>query len=379
MRFRGAARWLCIFGFWGVSLEALIAQGELVGPQEQLTLAISGGDVEGVRSAIKRGANPRQTDTNNGRVPLVSAAVRGYPDIVGVLLLAGAPKDGKDPSENGSTALNAAAKYGRTQIVEELLAAGARTDVRDDNGYSPLGSAALYHHSDIARQLIAHHASVNEPGDKSPLRTAALFGYSDMAELLVMTGKADTSVLPKSIPVRPVRVLKPINRELVRLIPFGQLDEVLELLYRGGADLNGISGAGDQNADPNGVDEDGTPVLTLAARWGQREVVNALIKAGAAPNPKRGENPLIWAVSTGRLDIVSDLLQAGADINFRPKDGKTPIIAAALNGQLGIVRLLLAHRADASLRDYEYHATAAEWAHTVGRDDITHLVNAAAK
>ena len=71
----------------------------------------------------------------------------------------------------------------------------------------------------------------------------------------------------------------------------------------------------DHGADIDAIDDEysSTP-LGYAARWGHREIVTVLLERGADPN-KAGAawaTPLAWARRKGHTEIESDLRQAGA-------------------------------------------------------------------
>ena len=78
---------------------------------------------------------------------------------------------------------------------------------------------------------------------------------------------------------------------------------VVRVLAKAGADLN-----------------DGWPYkpLGLAAGWGHLELLRALIEGGADVNlpDDSGDTPLDEAVCEKRLDVIEELLRAGADPNF---------------------------------------------------------------
>ena len=59
---------------------------------------------------------------------------------------------------------------------------------------------------------------------------------------------------------------------------------------------------------------------------------------------------LLRAVEDEDLQRVTELLDEGADVNYRGTVGETPLIVAAMNLNLDIIRLLLAKRADKTIR-----------------------------
>jgi hypothetical protein len=97
---------------------------------------------------------------------------------------------------------------------------------------------------------------------------------------------------------------------------------------------------------PDTLDNTGVPLLCLAARAGDREIVAALLKAGAGINLKahdRGGSALIDAALGKHSDIMGDLLAAGAKVDIKSKDGQSAlIIAVGLNDEATAEMLLKA-------------------------------------
>lgn len=84
-------------------------------------------------------------------------------------------------------------------------------------------------------------------------------------------------------------------------------------------------------------------------------VINKFLRAGADPNglarlenyPYRCVTALMTALETGREDVVSLLIESGADVNLQPYLSlrRTPLQYAAELGNLDMIRLLLQHGA----------------------------------
>lgn len=90
---------------------------------------------------------------------------------------------------------------------------------------------------------------------------------------------------------------------------------------------------------------DGWTLLHLAAHFGQTQIVEALLHAGAEVNVRsrnsQGNMPLHAALPGGHLDIVTLLVDAGADVNAPQEGGATPLHEAALIGGTSLTLLLL--------------------------------------
>ena len=98
-------------------------------------------------------------------------------------------------------------------------------------------------------------------------------------------------------------------------------------------------------ADPNNVtdERDQCPILGLHCHLGHVDMVSLLLEYGADPNltNDRGETPLLLATSSGHLDIVNLLIQCGANILAADSDGVSPVVAAAKAGHLQVLEHLL--------------------------------------
>lgn len=133
----------------------------------------------------------------------------------------------------------------------------------------------------------------------------------------------------------------------------------------------------------NARDAGGNSPLHLASYFGQREVAEALLDAGAdvlAVSRNAEGNLAINAAAAGpradrRPEIIRLLIARGCPVDGRgsPK-GHTPLHEAAFNGDLPLVRLLLDKGADRSLRTGDGQ-TAEEIAARHGRHEAARLLS----
>jgi hypothetical protein len=94
--------------------------------------------------------------------------------------------------------------------------------------------------------------------------------------------------------------------------------------------------------------------LASAARRGDLDAIDALLKAGADPDEPSGINnwtPLQHAIHRHQRSSVLWLVQGGANVNRPCCGGLTPLMMAAGYGQQGIVQALLDLGADPRLRN----------------------------
>ncbi|RWA04435.1 hypothetical protein EKO27_g10670 [Xylaria grammica] len=118
----------------------------------------------------------------------------------------------------------------------------------------------------------------------------------------------------------------------------------------------------------------GATPLVYAVEINHRELVSMLIDAGANINYAPGtRSPLQVAAQSGHVEMATFLIDRGADIN-RPayyKFGATALQYSAIQGHLGLARILIEHEADINAPPAKHDGrTALEGAAEHGRLDM---------
>ena len=124
---------------------------------------------------------------------------------------------------------------------------------------------------------------------------------------------------------------------------------------------------------------DGFTMLHLAAFFGQPEVAEMLLAAGADANAearnKMRVRPLHSAAAADKTRVALVLITHGADVKARQEGGFTPLHAAAQNGNLALVRALLDHGPEVSTPTDD-GKTPLELAKERGHEEVVGLLQA---
>jgi ankyrin repeat protein len=249
------------------------------------------------------------------------------------------PSRTKRKLSKAATAFMEACWGGRLKELSSLVRPSFDLDVQDshvlplarekpfhDTRLTGLMYAAFGGHTDVVNFLLSKGADVSV---QSKLRNTALgfagaLGRTEIVRQLLSHGADPNDIFISFVP------LSILNLACIN----GFLDTAKALIEHG-AKVN--------------AGKFGHP-LRSAAEAGHLEVVRELLKAGANPNPPN-DKPLIVAAARGRQKVVRQLLSAGADINcigdfgFNPIKG-TPLMWAARHGHIAAVKVLVAANAN---------------------------------
>ena len=97
-----------------------------------------------------------------------------------------------------------------------------------------------------------------------------------------------------------------------------------------------VRGRGSDLVGLDGVDAEGTPPLVYASCFGHREVVLALLNAGATvDNQDRNQwTALMWAMTNRHKDIAKMLLDHGASTDVKSSSGRTALDFVPPNSEM---------------------------------------------
>lgn len=330
-----------------------------------LDAAIRAADLAVASDLIHAGADVNRAGSD-GLTPLMVAAGHGQPQMVALLLAAGADVHALD-RRAGTTALHKAALAGNPDVAALLLDGGAFIDQQMPIlGHTALMDAVIYKHAAVVGLLLARGArtSIRNHWGETALDLAQRDGIVAIVRPIEDRDAGDAHAI-QAMP-------------LAAAIKIGDETEVRRLIAVG-ADV-------DARLPMTGSPEDDYTPLAIAARDGHAGIVEALLEAGADPRrmiglfrgtalheacffghagviramtssqerpdrrgseleaqgPLNGMSPLHDAVWHGHLDAARALVEAGHRLDLRTHAGLTPRELAVHHGYEELAASLLA-------------------------------------
>jgi ankyrin repeat protein len=329
--------------------------------QTVLMTAARSGNAAAVTALLRHGADPNAAEQWLGETALMWAAAHDHAEAARTLIEWGADPDARSAlstiptlqaagiglitmefPKGGWTALMYAAREGADAATRALAAGGADLDAAGPDGITPLMLAIINAHYDVASTLLAAGA---DPNRTDQVGMTALYAAVDMRTPVWMQGRPDVA------PTGSKSVVDIIKELLGRR---ANVDARLRapLLQR-----NHTAG------DP-GLGEGATPFMR-AAKSGDTDVMTLLLEYGADPRatlpnhttalmiaaglswrdgggafPTRDRGP-----EAGAIESIRMLMARGVDINSVNDAGDTAVHGAVQRSANDVIRFLAANGA----------------------------------
>jgi len=349
----------------GANPNAALLNGETV-----LMMCAQSGTAAAVRALLVRGADVNAKEPLHRQTALMWAVARQRPDVVKVLIEAGADIHARSRSfpqivtgeetqragreelnytvlRGGSTPLLFAARVGDVESARVLLAAGANVNDALPDGAQALTVAAHSGQGAVAMLLLEKGADANAAAiGYTALHAAVLRGDQELVGALLKHGAQPNRTIMKGTPSRRANghqfeLLSP----LLGATPYAMAAQYLEIgmmrmLAAGGADtrlakwdgttplmlaVGTLASLADDRRSHRSLDgarvEDESDVLPAVA---------AALELGSDINAvnQQGDSALHSAAAQGFSRVVQLLAEKGSDLNVRNKRGQTPLAAA---------------------------------------------------
>ena len=327
---------------------------------------------------LANGGNANAAETTRGQTALMWATSQRHPEVVELLLSAGADVKARtaDPPQRAVAQQRSAAQTGG--------GAAAMRRPEGGNGFTALLFAARSGDIESAKLLTAAGANVNElsADGMSPLLLSTQRGFPKFAMFLLDAG-ANPNLRPSGysvlhwaagtweseLTVRAITVERDGVWATVAGLKDGKLDLVKALLAHG-ADPNAQMDKAPQRVgaskNPNLPELAGATPLILAAMAGDVPVMEALLAGGANPSLKTWTEGTVLMAAAGfghvqGEDFIKDAdtraaakaaLAMGAAINDTDSAGNTALHYAAYMRHDATVKLLAEGGADLSVANY---------------------------
>ena len=230
------------------------------------------------------------------------------PHFAAVLLVAGATSQAlaKKMKNELSKRLLGAADTGDLQEIKNLVEEGADLDYRDQYGNSPLSNAGWKGHIEAVKLLHELGADLNQPcyEDSSLIMHAAFNAQMEIVRFYLENGADPNQTNPENGETLLHTTISKTNQP--------KRTELVTLFVDAGADVNAKTIPGKETGCfMRDAFLKGETPLHRAAAYGDKDMINALLKAGADPSTKdaNGDTPISWGSWHLRpLDVLGLLL-----------------------------------------------------------------------
>lgn len=330
-------------------IQALIMAGAAIKPltpcsETLLSIAYEHNSSHCLRLLLAAGADPAAPSTLGLPIPeyvIKIATCLDATNFIAQMLAIGIDVNARDM--NGDTLLERAAWLGSVSAIQALLIAGA-----SPHSTGRYGNSALHYIPELmghpqgvlaVEALYQAGADVNAvgTGGNTPLHRAALLDSSTSVTLLRHYGANSLHRNSRGRTALRAAVWAGsfVGEQTIRALLEGYTDSV------------------------DAFEDEGYPLLYVAARNGYYSTVKLLLEFGADPNGRIADPSctlLHFAASIFEQaygeQIIGHLIERGADINAQDSQGYSPLHSAVHSNHLEAVEFLIRKKADVHARDH---------------------------
>jgi len=147
------------------------------------------GDTASVQAYIDSGADVNAATLDGRQTPLLNAVFERNPEMVRMLIEAGADPDLSTTGDIRTTPLGRAASMGDVEVIRSLVAGGADIDLGPNGpGFSPLATASLAGHTAAVAALLELGADATGVAGTRALNDSIRYGNREMEQMLIEAG-----------------------------------------------------------------------------------------------------------------------------------------------------------------------------------------------
>ena len=314
------------------------------------------GHVDIVRTLIKYKADVN-VGTNSDDTPLMLAAKNGYSNVVHALLSDSECIIVDAKNQMYYTALHFSCEYGHVNILRTLIHHKANVNATTRSGITPLELAVIQGHKNILYTLLSEFQyPVDAKGQDgyTALHYSCKYGYVDMVRTLVNHNlKANVNAKTNSGDSPLMLAAKHGHGKIVHVLLSDDeclLDAKNQINFTAlhysceNSHVNIMRTLVKYKADVNARTDSGDTPLTLAARCGHDNVVDALLSGSQCPMDAKGQDgytALHYSCIYGHVDVIKIFVKHKADVNSKTNSGNTPLTLAIINGHANVLHALL--------------------------------------
>ncbi|RDL33311.1 uncharacterized protein BP5553_08750 [Venustampulla echinocandica] len=247
----------------------------------------------------------------------------------------------------GQTPLMYACRRGNIEIARRLLVLGASVNMTSERGRTALFEAVLQKNDEMVDLLLdfdlrGQDVDVNARNTKLFNRTPLITAIRQSSDEVAYEHSLSIAHALLKHPNISVNLEDSIGYTALSLAAYYDLESVVNKLLS-------FSNIAIDVTEKEG----GRSALILAAERNHVNVLTSLLDGGADPNLKdtRGGTAILRAAEEGHMEALQILIDLKADLTFTDEDSRTVVHVASEGGHIDVLELLKDHPVEVNARD----------------------------